>query len=551
MSAQPGWELVTSDRFRNQIVSHLRRRALRAGRSPGEQPLRRAADRIASRVIVNARPSGSPRRSRYGGIARVFTTRLGRHLYSVMTQRAGAGVWSIQQIWKVQEGERENNRAIQTYLTQLDQLLWNRAGMQRKSTAAQDRTVVDGNNRIMVDSQGNKIAPPAGGRQQTYWTDRTYVYSDPVSGQVGRANIETDTSAREMKKKIQERVRPDVFNMFVRVNSKTRRPDSLVYSPAGTTQTHTITGARNIRRFLAGKLTHNGNRAPAPVDPKTLGPKWRRFIPNRPGARSRRARESEFEQPARQSNPPRPRCRDGCRTRKRILINVAPTRQRLEAWEGTRLVGCTRIRSGGTTGTRRPTPTGFFCIDCKDIPHVSSETGRCDCRNPPAIAPRRCGGPLPGCGSGCRWRGAPMRYFLRFAAGGIGIHAGNVGDSAGSHGCVRASVSAARWLFQWAPLGTCVRVINAPNRRTPGCGPLPPRAASRGPARREFEALSGSGDRCSDCQTRCFERSRRRRGSVYGSSRCQWCSEACRRNGGVWPRSVPSTRGRYRCPQVC
>jgi Domain of unknown function (DUF4157) len=36
-------------------------------------------------------------------------------------------------------------------------------------------------------------------------------------------------------------------------------------------------------------------------------------------------------------------------------------------------------------------------------------------------------------------------------------------------------------------------------------------------------------------------------GSVPGSNRCQWCFEACRREGRGWPRSVPSTRGSMRC----
>ena len=36
-------------------------------------------------------------------------------------------------------------------------------------------------------------------------------------------------------------------------------------------------------------------------------------------------------------------------------------------------------------------------------------------------------------------------------------------------------------------------------------------------------------------------------GSVYGSGRCLWCAEVCKREGGVWPDLAPSTTGFVRC----
>ncbi|HLL81527.1 MAG TPA: DUF4157 domain-containing protein [Longimicrobium sp.] len=36
-------------------------------------------------------------------------------------------------------------------------------------------------------------------------------------------------------------------------------------------------------------------------------------------------------------------------------------------------------------------------------------------------------------------------------------------------------------------------------------------------------------------------------GSVWGQSRCVFCAEVCRRNGGVWPQSAPTTNSTVRC----
>ena len=36
-------------------------------------------------------------------------------------------------------------------------------------------------------------------------------------------------------------------------------------------------------------------------------------------------------------------------------------------------------------------------------------------------------------------------------------------------------------------------------------------------------------------------------GSVFGQSRCLWCAEVCRREGGVWPGFATSTAGQVRC----
>ena len=36
-------------------------------------------------------------------------------------------------------------------------------------------------------------------------------------------------------------------------------------------------------------------------------------------------------------------------------------------------------------------------------------------------------------------------------------------------------------------------------------------------------------------------------GSVYGSSRCLFCAEVCKRDGGIWPTKAPTTKKAVRC----
>lgn len=60
--------------------------------------------------------------------------------------------------------------------------------------------------------------------------------------------------------------------------------------------------------------------------------------------------------------------------------------------------------------------------------------------------------------------GAPMPYWMRLGSTGQGFHRSSLWSASGrpaSHGCLRLSRSGARWLFQWAPKGTPVYVVQS------------------------------------------------------------------------------------------
>ena len=60
------------------------------------------------------------------------------------------------------------------------------------------------------------------------------------------------------------------------------------------------------------------------------------------------------------------------------------------------------------------------------------------------------------------------------------------------------------------------------------------------------QLLCPDDDECNEQLKRCLESEKQsKQGSVYGSSRCLWCAEGCKRNGGTWPKTVPTPRGGY------
>jgi lipoprotein-anchoring transpeptidase ErfK/SrfK len=64
--------------------------------------------------------------------------------------------------------------------------------------------------------------------------------------------------------------------------------------------------------------------------------------------------------------------------------------------------------------------------------------------------------------AGGRFRGASMPYWMRLTRGGVGMHMGpipNPGRPA-SHGCIRMPREIAETLFDKAPLGTPVKIVD-------------------------------------------------------------------------------------------
>jgi lipoprotein-anchoring transpeptidase ErfK/SrfK len=63
---------------------------------------------------------------------------------------------------------------------------------------------------------------------------------------------------------------------------------------------------------------------------------------------------------------------------------------------------------------------------------------------------------------GGRFEGASMPYWMRLTPGGVGMHHGPIPNpgSPASHGCIRMPQSMAQALFENAPLGTPVQIID-------------------------------------------------------------------------------------------
>lgn len=104
------------------------------------------------------------------------------------------------------------------------------------------------------------------------------------------------------------------------------------------------------------------------------------------------------------------------------------------------------------------TPTGTFSILRKDIDHRSGSfgavvngAGRVVNSNATPASP------LP---TGCRYRPAPMPYYMEFSPA-IGMHAGYLPGYPASHGCVRMPRDLAAAFFERVQVGTPVRILGS------------------------------------------------------------------------------------------
>jgi lipoprotein-anchoring transpeptidase ErfK/SrfK len=60
--------------------------------------------------------------------------------------------------------------------------------------------------------------------------------------------------------------------------------------------------------------------------------------------------------------------------------------------------------------------------------------------------------------SGTRFRGAPMKWFLRLTQDGVGLHVGVLPGYPASHGCVRLPSEIAELIYQRVKVGTVVTI---------------------------------------------------------------------------------------------
>ena len=109
--------------------------------------------------------------------------------------------------------------------------------------------------------------------------------------------------------------------------------------------------------------------------------------------------------------------------------------------------------SSGRDGWR--TPTGHFHVLAKDVSHKSGSFGMIVDASGRAV--NSSATPSSYVPPGCRYRPAPMPYFIEFAPK-VGMHAGYLPGVPASHGCVRMPRDLAAQFFAAIPVGTPVYV---------------------------------------------------------------------------------------------
>ena len=103
------------------------------------------------------------------------------------------------------------------------------------------------------------------------------------------------------------------------------------------------------------------------------------------------------------------------------------------------------------------TPAGSFTVTQKDKDHRSSLYG--DYKDSKGRTVRAgISARIDSAPSGTHYVGAPMKWFMRLTAEGVGMHVGILPGYPASHGCIRMPEQAAEMFFQRVKLGTPVRV---------------------------------------------------------------------------------------------
>lgn len=135
------------------------------------------------------------------------------------------------------------------------------------------------------------------------------------------------------------------------------------------------------------------------------------------------------------------------------VITISLHEQRAYLHKGKELIGVSTISSGKKN---HETPPGRYRVIQKDADHRSNLYGDYVDAEGNVVQSNVDveKDPMP---EGATFRGAPMRWFLRFT-GGYGMHAGHLPGYRASHGCVRMPSSMARRFYEAVEIGTPVIV---------------------------------------------------------------------------------------------
>jgi len=137
-----------------------------------------------------------------------------------------------------------------------------------------------------------------------------------------------------------------------------------------------------------------------------------------------------------------------------VSILVQLSRQRAHLMVGGRVAVDFPISSGRRNGW---TPKGDFLILEKDPDHHSNLYG--DFVTPGgAVIRSGVSSKLDAAPGGSRFRGAPMKYFLRLTPEGVGMHAGILPGYPASHGCIRLPRDIAELIYNTVAVKTPVSV---------------------------------------------------------------------------------------------
>lgn len=99
------------------------------------------------------------------------------------------------------------------------------------------------------------------------------------------------------------------------------------------------------------------------------------------------------------------------------------------------------------------TPKGNFKIIQKDKDHRSSIYGDFVDRSGRVVR-RGVSTRIDSAPSGTRYRGAPMKWFMRLTGDGVGLHTGILPGYPASHGCIRLPDAIAALIFSKVKIGT-------------------------------------------------------------------------------------------------
>lgn len=137
-----------------------------------------------------------------------------------------------------------------------------------------------------------------------------------------------------------------------------------------------------------------------------------------------------------------------------VHVVVSLPKQRAYLMTGDQVVIDSPISSGKRGHS---TPSGHFTVLEKDANHSSSLYGDFVDRSGRTV---RAGvsARIDSAPSGTRFRGAPMKWFMRLTGDGVGMHIGILPGYPASHGCVRMPPDGAKLFYDRVKVGTPVDV---------------------------------------------------------------------------------------------